>query len=156
MGESSKSWEQWEVEFSQGAAAGYDYYLNETDTLCKSPIEKIVYMSLIQLFELFGSKNIRITPQSEVSKYTVDFLISFKPLFDTCHSLDIVIECDGHEWHEKTKEQSTKDKVREREIKKCGYLILRYSGSEIVEDPEKAYIDVANVIYSWWPRLRGG
>lgn len=46
-----------------------------------------------------------------------------------------VIEVDGHDFHEKTKEQSQRDKLRDRTIQNSGYRILRYTGSEVWKNP---------------------
>jgi len=45
------------------------------------------------------------------------------------------VECDGHEFHEKTKEQVARDKLRDRRIQAAGHPILRFAGSEIWNDP---------------------
>jgi len=42
-----------------------------------------------------------------------------------------VVECDGHDFHEKTKQQVTKDNRRERELQIAGWHVFRFSGSEI-------------------------
>jgi very-short-patch-repair endonuclease len=51
------------------------------------------------------------------------------------------IECDGPDFHEKTKEQVSKDKERDRVFQKTGALVLRYSGSDIWRDPIGAAMD---------------
>lgn len=43
----------------------------------------------------------------------------------------ILVECDGHDFHERTKEQASRDKQRDRELVMAGYKVLRYTGSEI-------------------------
>ncbi|MGY3359766.1 very-short-patch-repair endonuclease [Bradyrhizobium sp. GM0.4] len=68
-----------------------------------------------------------ILPQFDWGPYRIDFAIRlpkyrFKYLF---------IECDGHDFHERTKEQAARDRVRDREIQKAGYPVLRFTGSEI-------------------------
>lgn len=47
----------------------------------------------------------------------------------------ILIEIDGHNFHEKTKEQVAKDKDREYDLKFEGYDVIRYSGSQVYNDP---------------------
>jgi very-short-patch-repair endonuclease len=62
----------------------------------------------------------------------------------------LVIECDGNDFHEKTKEQVKKDKQRDRELTNLGYKILRFSGSEIFNNPtacaEEVYTFICNVL----------
>lgn len=45
------------------------------------------------------------------------------------------IECDGHDFHERTKQQAAKDRQRDRQIQSAGHPILRFTGSEICRDP---------------------
>ncbi len=47
----------------------------------------------------------------------------------------IVIEVDGHEFHERTKEQAQRDKSRDRALTGAGYRVLRFTGSEVFRDP---------------------
>lgn len=78
-----------------------------------------------------GSVNFLITPQAKIGKYTVDFLLWF-----SCNGKrsGIVIECDGHNFHERTKEQAAHDKRRDRELLLAGYPVMRFTGSEIFKD----------------------
>ena len=46
----------------------------------------------------------------------------------------MVIECDGHNFHERTKEQASSDKERDRTLQKFGLLVFRYTGSDIWGD----------------------
>jgi very-short-patch-repair endonuclease len=43
----------------------------------------------------------------------------------------IAIECDGHEWHERTKQQASSDRARDRHLLQAGILTLRFTGSDI-------------------------
>jgi very-short-patch-repair endonuclease len=75
--------------------------------------------------------NILIEPQFKIENYRVDFLLTYEKENKLSR---LIIECDGHEFHEKTKEQVARDKKRERFLQDCGYRIHRYSGSEIFKD----------------------
>lgn len=72
-----------------------------------------------------------ITPQAEIAGYRVDFLLWFAK---GRHVEGIAVECDGHAFHEKTKEQAARDKKRDRSILAAGFPMLRFSGSEIFRD----------------------
>lgn len=50
---------------------------------------------------------------------------------------DIIVELDGHDFHEKTKEQAKKDKERDRNLMKVGNLVIHFTGSEVYNDPVK-------------------
>lgn len=73
-----------------------------------------------------------LSPQAEIGGYRVDFLLWF-----LCgrHAAGVVIECDGHNFHEKTKEQAARDKARDRSLLTAGYPVMRFTGSEIYADP---------------------
>jgi very-short-patch-repair endonuclease len=47
----------------------------------------------------------------------------------------IAVELDGHDFHEKTKEQARRDKSRDRALTKDGWRVLRFAGSEVYADP---------------------
>lgn len=84
-----------------------------------------------------------IEPQFEIQKYLiVDFVI----LFPQYSKLKIVIECDGHDFHEKTKEQVKKDKQRDRTLTKLGFKILRFSGSEIYNNPKNCVMEIEELV----------
>lgn len=63
----------------------------------------------------------------------VDFLV--RP-YSTKHTWKLAVECDGHDFHERTKEQAARDKSRDRRLARCGVVtVLRFTGSEIHENP---------------------
>lgn len=95
-----------------------------------------------------------IAPQFKIGKYRVDFCV----LFPACRPSDnfhLVVECDGHDFHERTKEQAQRDKSRDRAIQAAGYQVLRFTGSEIWNN----CIDCGKEVFSaaqqeWWRRHR--
>lgn len=102
-----------------------------------SPIEKIMYAIINRIKDdIYSSYNgkfeIGYNFQKQIGKYQVDFLISA-----TFSDTQVIIECDGHDFHEKTKEQAKHDKERDRWLTSQGYKILRYTGSEIYNDFDK-------------------
>lgn len=65
--------------------------------------------------------------QAELESYRVDFLLKVG-------DRRLVVECDGHDFHERTKEQARRDKARDRELQASGYPVYRFTGSEIWAD----------------------
>lgn len=47
----------------------------------------------------------------------------------------VIVEFDGHDFHERTKEQAEHDKKRDRKLTSLGYQILRFTGREVWRDP---------------------
>lgn len=111
-----------------------------------TPIERIAFISLYDLQSYFGIHHFNLQWQQKIGKYTVDFVIIYHPIHDPSPQKKIVVECDGHDFHEKTKEQAAKDKQRDRFLAKEGYMVLRYSGSEIVRDRRKIFNDIEEII----------
>lgn len=104
----------------------------------ESPIERIAVMQILKFRDSYGCRLFRVESHVSVGKYIADIVI--KNDF-----IKVAIECDGHEFHEKTKEQAAKDKKRDREFQKEGYVILRYSGSEICNAPKTISEDLKKI-----------
>lgn len=111
---------------------------------CESPIEQLYGLYLLEWIHYYEAQfrfidsdvTISIFTQKEIEyrgkKYRPDFVIEFYALGK---EFDFIIECDGHDFHEKTKYQAKRDKTRDRELQSAGYRILRFTGSEIWKDP---------------------
>ena len=86
-------------------------------------------------------------PQCPVGKYKVDFGIRY-PLYNRIGNYGfLAVECDGHDFHEKTKEQAAHDKKRDRFITSQGWQVFRFTGSEIFKDPMVASTEVEEFIH---------
>ncbi|MHA6684475.1 endonuclease domain-containing protein [Mesorhizobium sp. A556] len=85
-----------------------------------------------------------IIPQFKVKEYRLDFA-----LFNRAEpSVKIAIECDGHNFHERTKEQAQRDKSRDRALQTAGYKVLRFTGSEIYRKPMDCAHEVRDAVFS--------
>lgn len=71
--------------------------------------------------------------QIAVGEYRVDFMFVQQHERDQPCSI-IVVECDGHDFHERTKEQAARDKSRDRAMTASGIRVFRFTGSEIWRD----------------------
>jgi len=108
---------------------------------CESPIERMLLEALLSCgFELsWPSVGTRIARnmigdawlhQQEVvlaRGYRLDFSVHTP-------TARIAIECDGHDYHERTKEQAKHDRSRDRALTLAGWTVLRFTGSEIYAD----------------------
>lgn len=112
-------------------------------SLCESPIEQMMLFALWDV-QRFCSRIMRrdgivgstvVTQQAVVGtgdeQYRVDFLLEVRLPGKTAA---LVIECDGHAFHEKTKDQAARDKSRDRALTALGYTVLHFTGSEIWKD----------------------
>lgn len=74
-----------------------------------------------------------IHTQFPIGKYKADFFVDFAG-WNGQNAMG-VIECDGHDFHERTKKQAEHDKARDRYFQSLGLIVLRYTGAEIHRDP---------------------
>ncbi len=86
-----------------------------------------------------------IFPQCQIDKYRVDFVLGRMAYGVEFHgdepgdevlvkSPPLIVECDGHDFHERTKEQAAKDRSRDRDLTLMGHRVIRFTGSEIHRD----------------------
>jgi very-short-patch-repair endonuclease len=78
-----------------------------------------------------------ILPQQPIpeTQYVADFVIYHD-------RIKFVVECDGHDFHERTPKQAEHDKKRDRALTALGYRVLRFTGREIWRDPVKCASEV--------------
>lgn len=76
-------------------------------------------------FNVFTQKRIRAPMNIRVDVY----------LYGGYSEKALAVELDGHEWHERTKEQAERDKSRDRALLEAGIPVMRFTGSEINRDP---------------------
>ncbi len=74
-----------------------------------------------------------VLPHVKIGPYEADLLLLFRTSSGELRS--IVVECDGHDFHEKTKRQAVHDKKRDRYLSLHSIAVLRFAGSEIWRDP---------------------
>lgn len=82
---------------------------------------------------------------SSQEKINNGYVIDFK-LATMYPEIIIAIEINGHEWHEKTKEQASRDKERARYLLKNGYNLIEYTGSEIYTKPDECAKETLDIL----------
>lgn len=133
------------------------------DEVAESPIECELASSMILYWRLTAYDNgltypIRVVIQDELTEYHITHCACLVPqlavgkerydfaLFYPNLSLPIIIECDGHDFHERTKEQAKKDRSRDRRLQSKGYKVMRFTGSEIWASPVKCADEVMDMV----------
>jgi very-short-patch-repair endonuclease len=135
-------------------------FINAATRLCGSPIEQIMLAALMwteygyekKLIEIAepGTRheatqsNVVIAPQHLIGRHTVDFGIFVR--FVANEEIRIVVECDGHDFHEKTKEQAARDKSRQCDLEIAGWRVMRFTGSMIWRDHKWCADRVAKLV----------
>ena len=117
----------------------------------ESPIEQIFITAFDLYIKMNKKENLFLFSQYPIKikkkKYIADFYFEedeYVNRFNT--DKRIVIECDGHDFHQKTKEQVKHDNEREYDLKMAGYEVIRFSGSQIYNEPFKCAEDTYNFI----------
>lgn len=101
-----------------------------------SPLHQLPSEKHREVAKAKGFIDFYIVPQHPFGAYRADFLIGFYgPKNWSLKQSAIVVECDGHQWHESTKEQAQRDRQRERELNQHVAKVIRFTGSEIYQDP---------------------
>lgn len=123
---------------------------------CESPIEQVMLAYLVSAMDLapsfldewaigrFGRGNFHLTgvtwPRSRLALlqqvqahgYRVDFAIVST---DDASLPRVAIECDGHDFHDRTPGQASRDRARDRHLTDHGWTVIRFTGADICGDP---------------------
>lgn len=92
-----------------------------------------------------------IAPQCEWRRYRVDFMFSAMlrdnrgdPQFQS-----LAVECDGHAFHERTRDQAEHDRARDRELVSAGIHVFRFTGSQINRSPADCAEEIMEFFNQW-------
>lgn len=133
--------------------------------LCESPIERLLLAHMLAgplhgyavgpprlHFPDLGypppEADVCIAPQLHIRDMRVDFGLLARR-FTKDSKLGIIIECDGHDFHERTKYQAKRDRSRDRSIQAMGFKVLRFTGSEIFRNADKCVEEICDLITNW-------
>jgi very-short-patch-repair endonuclease len=86
--------------------------------------------------------------QVAMGRYRADLVIAPTQEHPDVFPWIVVVEVDGHDFHERTKEQARHDKRRDRFFTESGATVLRFTGSEVHRDP------LACAEQAWWVAAR--
>lgn len=105
----------------------------------ESPIEALFVegVAMHLAWKPFG-----LQAQVQIGQYRVDFLMT-----DERHDRKVVVECDGHDFHERTKDQAKRDRSRDRWLMRRGYTVARFTGSEIWANPVTCAQEALDLLY---------
>lgn len=121
----------------------------------KSPIEQIFYIGFLVMAKHFScnlrtlddfvededtSLQLFYEPQLQVGKYRVDFAFCY--FNHRNERLNVIVELDGHDFHDKDKRQRAYEKSRDRFLTRRGFKLFHFTGSEVAKDPYKVALEV--------------
>lgn len=86
-----------------------------------------------------------LAPQVQIGSYRVDFLLGMgtRPAISEC----VAVECDGHDFHDRTPEQAARDKSRDRLLNQYVKAVARFTGREIYRDVDACLRDATNILF---------
>lgn len=126
------------------------HYLCATHKIT-SPIEQLFLAAFLPLWHQ-DERFIGIRAQVPIGNYRADFVVTVRG-DDRAPDVNAVVECDGHDFHERTKDQASRDKKRDRFLVSQGYLVIRFTGSELWADPFACAYEVFTTVSDlWWDR----
>ena len=138
-------------------AAIQSFWEGEYGRKCESEIERIFAATAFVGQQVVAAKNIApsrassgkgifIEPQYVIGPYRVDFLMGFLNKDKAADLLEcIVVECDGHDFHERTKQQAAKDKARDRYLSSQVGRVVRFTGRELFRDPQGCLVEAIKI-----------
>lgn len=86
--------------------------------------------------------DIKIHPKEDYfSGYIPDFALILNGL-----PMGYVIEIDGYQWHEKSKEQARIDKEKDRAYLRNNFIPIRFAGFEVYHNPEGCIHELFEII----------
>jgi very-short-patch-repair endonuclease len=112
-----------------------------------SPIEDLFQIALELQIELFGPTSkegsFSYEKQAVIGKYRVDFLLTYQSGISVHR---IIVELDGHNFHEKNKHQRSYEKARDRFLIKSGYQVIHFTGSDVCADPHQVVFESLSML----------
>ena len=60
----------------------------------------------------------------------------------------LLIECDGHDYHDRTKEQAARDRQRDRVLTRNGWRVVRFTGLELWHDADGCAREALHILES--------
>lgn len=149
-----------------------DLYCTIFDEPIASPIEQLFLIAVhAQCFAEYTDVNagpesrtdgvdgpgrgIQIRSQWKVDKYRADFFMWQEGLAPADVYPPVIVELDGHDFHDRNKQQRSYEKARDRHFIKKGYRVVHYTGSDVVKDPNKVAFEVLEMLGLYGGTARG-
>ena len=106
------------------------------------PVDSVLEPAMRRLFERF-----RLPPfefHARIAGFEVDFWIVGTP---------VVLECDGWEFHAKTRAQQSADAARDATLTEAGFVPVRFTYRQIVGEPAAQARRISAIVERWAPGL---
>jgi very-short-patch-repair endonuclease len=139
-----------------GAAAADEYHSNIFhECMGGTPIEQLFFMasqavlafSNAEILYCHGAENIQISSQEKIGKYRADFVLHHIDHGTNYRVINrVVVELDGHAFHDKDESQRRYEKARDRFFTSEGYKVLHFTGKEVTDNPFKVAAECISLL----------
>lgn len=108
-----------------------------------SPIEQLFVAALfIESHRAVKSDGkVMFSPQFRECGYVIDFMLA-------AGGKTGLVELDGFDFHDATKERATRDKRRDRALMHEGWIVIRFSGQEVSASPIACAKEAIDIVAS--------
>jgi very-short-patch-repair endonuclease len=103
--------------------------------LLQEPLEDVVFHGCRRA----SVRSVWLTRNEAIASYRIDILVGGA-------GWKLAIECDGHDFHDRTKQQAAYDRARDRELVLLGVTTIRFTGSEITHSAERCADEAIRVL----------
>ncbi|MBP5436501.1 MAG: DUF559 domain-containing protein [Treponema sp.] len=102
--------------------------------VCQSPLEQKLLKALVRT-GIKAEMQLRINKDNTLSHFpepvNPEKILTIPDFYVETENKKICIYTDGHTYHERTEYQAVRDRSIDRELQNLGYIVLRYTTSEI-------------------------
>jgi very-short-patch-repair endonuclease len=109
------------------------------------PVDSVLETTMARLFETYALPPFEFHPR--IAGIEVDFRIVGTP---------VVLECDGWEFHAKTRAQQESDAARDAHLAEHGHVCVRFTYHQIVRRPAEQARRIRAVVERWAPGREPG
>ncbi len=113
--------------------------------VCESPLEKDLLLALVRN-EISVELQMRINKDGSTGHFPEDVnpskILTIPDFYVETDNKKICIYTDGHTYHERTEYQAVRDRSIDRDLQNLGYIVLRYTSSEIRQKLEDVIRDI--------------
>ncbi len=106
------------------------------------PVDSLLEPAMRRLFQAHRLPRYKF--HAVIAGFEVDFWIVGSP---------VVLECDGWEFHAKTRAQQEADNARDAALASAGYLTVRFTYNQIVRHPAAQAQRIRALVRRWAPEL---
>jgi len=112
----------------------------------QSPLERMLFLELKKAYINFKEQCplswtgdfIEIDANKlDLEKVKFHNILTVPDFFIEKKNVKLCIYTDGHTYHERTEEQAKRDRNIDRKLQELGFIVLRYTGKEVRENPKK-------------------